>query len=100
MTFSEFSGDPWDRRLKSVQVGDLKLILADRGPAELYDLAADPGETNDIAPRSPFATELLMQTLRRALWRNATILEGFGGTEAASLDPDTVEFLRALGYLR
>jgi arylsulfatase A-like enzyme len=51
--------------------GDHKLILdlAD-GEKELYDLAADPGETTDISSQNPRVTYELEQSLRG--WMDAT----------------------------
>ena len=91
----DFDFAPFDRRLKSVQVGDMKLIEADRGPVELYDLGADPGETRNLAAERP---DLVAELRQR--------LEAFAGewtpaatTEEPILDEETREALRALGYL-
>ena len=37
----------------AVREGDLKLVRLKDQPDELYDLAADPGETTDLADRRP-----------------------------------------------
>jgi arylsulfatase A-like enzyme len=39
--------------------GDWKLIVRQKGPAELYDLAADPFETRDLATDQPAVVERL-----------------------------------------
>lgn len=48
--------------LKSVRRDGLKLIYG-RGPVELFDLAADPGEQHDLSAVMPEAAELLRRDL-------------------------------------
>lgn len=84
-----------DRRW-SVRVGDRKAVFnVTRGSARLFDLAADPGETRDLAPARPEA----LQPLRRQLeeWRGVVpepeipFEQRFTSAE--------LERLQALGYL-
>ncbi len=89
----EFDFAPFLRRLKSIQVGNLKLIASENGEAELYDLARDPGERVDLARQRPEDVERL----------RAQLLEWSGGWEPrrgdeAAIDDETREALRALGY--
>jgi len=78
--------------------GTLKLIHDPRfGATELYDLGADPGETEDLSPRRPVTTELLRQFLYRWL-RDLDRGTPDGGAEAA-LSAEDEEALRALGYV-
>jgi arylsulfatase A len=52
----------------AVRAGDLKLIeWYGDGRTELYDLAADPGETRDLAPTRPAEVERLRRRLQE--WR-------------------------------
>jgi len=52
----------------AVRVGDMKLIeWFEDGRVELYDLASDPGETDDLSAAMPEATEQLRATLNA--WR-------------------------------
>lgn len=76
--------------LHAFRNGPLKLIDAPR--PELYDLAADPLEAHDLAPREPEAVARLRQALQavRARARPASI---------AVLDGASEERLRALGYV-
>jgi choline-sulfatase len=77
--------------LKGLRSSDFKLIDAPR--RELYDLRADPGETRDLAKQGGVAMAELERLMARVEAR----------PEAASApaiqDADTVEALRALGYV-
>jgi arylsulfatase A-like enzyme len=90
----DFDFTPFDRRLKSIQVGSIKLVTSDRGETELFDLDADPGEARNLAALQPELVERLRTRL--VAWSEA------GGPvrtgEAPELDPETREALRALGY--
>ncbi len=80
----------------SVRTVDRKLIAHRDGSApELYDLVEDPRERVDIASERPEEVTELVGMLRR--WR-----AGLSATEAeaASLDEETLEGLRSLGYLQ
>jgi arylsulfatase A-like enzyme len=66
----------------------------------LFDLDADPGEQRDLAAEDPMRALLLAQTARMQAGLDRRLLEqlGSGGTE--ELDADTIEQLKALGYLQ
>jgi len=61
---------------------------------QLYDLEADPGEARDLAGENPEQLAAMQRIFRR--WRNGLhpILSG-----ATAVDQETVDSLRALGYL-
>jgi hypothetical protein len=75
--------------------GSLKLVSPSQGDGEFYDLAADPGESNDLAKTRPrLAAEL--STRLDALLERTELRK----VMAAELDESTRERLRALGYLK
>jgi choline-sulfatase len=66
-----------------------------RGSEELYDLSVDPGEKQNIADKSP---ELIAMFRRELKERRRQRLDMDIGQ--AQLNEDTIEVLRALGYVR
>jgi choline-sulfatase len=87
--FSSFGWSP----LHSVETRRYKYV--DAPVPELYDLAADLGETNNIASQQPAMIAVLKQELQRRLALGATA----GGSEQSSeLSAETIEKLRSLGY--
>lgn len=71
--------------------------------AELYDLAADPGERRNLAAERPRITEALARATgeeeaRRAELR-ALLLSGDSAGRPAEMDEELREKLKALGYL-
>jgi arylsulfatase A-like enzyme/Tfp pilus assembly protein PilF len=79
--------------LTAIRDGKLKYIDAPR--PELFDLAQDPGETNDLQGRHP-DEELLAGELA-AFRADAESTSSAGAS--SDLDPETEEKLRSLGYL-
>jgi arylsulfatase A-like enzyme/cytochrome c-type biogenesis protein CcmH/NrfG len=76
--------------LRAWREGRYKYIRAPR--PELYDVAADPGEADDLAARQPDVLQKMASALERAL-------DTFGDSAAhRALEPDAAERLRALGY--
>jgi arylsulfatase A-like enzyme/Flp pilus assembly protein TadD len=77
--------------LRSVRHGDFKLIAAPR--PELYDLATDPGESENLVGRDRDKVREL-----RVLLAAAEALPAVAASATAD-DPETLDALRALGYL-
>ena len=71
------------------------MIASDRDEHELYDLAADPGETVDLAPGRPDDVARLRERL--AIWVRAE--SRAPGTFEPVADPEAIEALRELGYV-
>jgi len=92
----------WKRHLKAVIYGSDKLIWASDGEHELYDLAEDPEERQNLiaspemAPKVDALTSLIDSLIARYRMEAAGNVKP-GGPE---LDEETMEALKALGYIR
>lgn len=94
--FPRLDASRFDRPLRSIRVGDSKLILGRDGRRELYDLAADPGELYDLSSLQPGLADDLEQRLLAELgpWP-----EPAQGSTPGALAGEVRERLEALGYL-
>jgi len=83
--------------LRSIIVGDYRLITASDGSAELYNLVSDPLEKSDLARQHPVVVTELLETLN-ALERAAPTFE-----HSTRLPPPPdeamLEHLKGLGYV-
>lgn len=71
------------------------------GESRLYDLAADPAEERDLAGERPLQTRWLERALRAQRALDLRLRASLGaGAQEEKLDPETVDKLRALGYLQ
>ena len=90
-------GEKFRRTLNATYSGDLKLIQSSLGQKELYDVAADPAEsTNLVDVRLGSAAELAAQL---SAWDERTQVFNGKAEAAASMSPEMLERLRALGYI-
>jgi hypothetical protein len=89
-------GDFFDRDLRAVVAGPLKLISSSRGEVELFDLAADPGELENLAAAEPERAAALGERLAAIVRARPPL---YDPDARADLSPETEEALRALGYL-
>ncbi len=79
-----------------LRVGGWKLVVAEEeGRRELYDLAADPGETVDLSAREPERAARLARRLADLLAERAR-----GGDAEDTVDEDGLRRLEALGYTK
>jgi len=74
--------------------GTLKTIVNVNGSVESYDVAADPGETRNLAPSAD--SRRMAQDI--AEWRRS--LRGMAAAPARAIDPEMLRRLRALGYVQ
>ncbi len=80
--------------------GNWKLISKDESPDQLFDLAADPGETKDVASERPDVLASLRADLDAWYARHPAILKGGGDASAGGPDAATREQLKNLGYVQ
>lgn len=87
--------EAYDRRLWAVQNGDMKLIEGSDGSRSLYDLAADPDETSNLATKRLDTFEELTSSLQN--WK-----ESLPQTKASKvgMNEQTKQRLEELGYLQ
>jgi arylsulfatase A-like enzyme/Tfp pilus assembly protein PilF len=92
-TFYPFSSFGWNP-LRGLESARYHYIEAPK--AELYDLQADPEERHNLAGEQPAVAAVLKDKLSQMLARNAPAARRAQGPE---LSPETIEKLRALGYM-
>jgi arylsulfatase A-like enzyme len=89
----------------AVRWGTLKLVVneePDTAPAdrfELYDLARDSGETDDLSERRPETVEYLWMESRARRAAEEAVRLRLGAGREVDLPPADREALRALGYV-
>ena len=86
-----------DYRLRCIRSRDSKLIWNENRPAELYNLAQDPGETNNLAESHADTQRDLMGLLTRSFDKMGKSKEYF---MFESTDREALERLRSLGYIK
>jgi arylsulfatase A-like enzyme len=85
-------------KLQTVIDGDLKLIRdLDTHGVSLFDLAADPGEMNDIAGERPADVERMVALLDATLGSHTVVQDPMGLPK--NVDTATKDRLRQLGYI-
>jgi arylsulfatase A-like enzyme len=87
---------PWKRRLRALIEGRQKLIWGSDGRHELYDLATDPGESQNLFERQPEDASRRLGALDE-LYASLQVCEI--GAPPPEFSPEQVERLRALGYV-
>ncbi len=91
-----FDPAPYARTLRAVYRDDFKLIAGSDDRFGLYDLAADPGESNDLSAQRPDLLEEMRGLLRR--WTRSFDKIDLGAGKRWEMSPDERRRLRALGY--
>lgn len=94
----EFDPAPWLRQLRSLVVGERKLIWATGGSRELFDLAADPLETHDLAGQQPEVALSMNGALEQYYAALAHCLPQ--EPVETPLTPEQRDILKGLGYVK
>lgn len=89
-------GDDFDRSLATGIRWPWKLTRDSRGPHQLYRLDDDPGEASDLASSRGAQADALVRELERA---RSTLSPPPQRATPDDVSPETVESLRALGYI-
>jgi len=84
------------RGLRSLHEGNWKFIWGTDGRHELYDLAKDPLETNDLVTQLPEQAKAMESRLQAMLDEMPQVGDA---EETGELDAETRDQLRALGYI-
>jgi arylsulfatase A-like enzyme len=93
--------DDADAEVYALRSGRYKVIRNEQEDTiELYDLAADAAEHENLAAKEPLRTRLLLQHLLLQRHHNRIALARAGGKRRDAIDADTMRALRALGYLQ
>ena len=79
--------------LRSMRTGTWKLVLAPR--PELYDLATDPGELNNVIARHPAEAD----QLQKKIWEVSGVSAKTEKVTTAPVDDQTRQELASLGYV-
>ena len=87
-------GNMWARPQTSWTSAGWKLIVREGAPAQLYEVASDPGELRALAASRPEELARLQAELEAVELGMTALRRG----EAAALDPRTREVLSGLGY--
>lgn len=94
-------GKPWSARFNRVRravfEGRHKYIHSSDGRHELYDLAADPGETRNLLDSEPEVAARLAETLKQFLSRRPEAPQ-FGPT-GPPLSDEELRLMATLGYI-
>ena len=93
------SESPYFGGRQAVAMGGYHLITGDEeGMAELYNLANDPLEQNNLVKIEGNRAEVLLRYVDT--WREKVAAFSYAGEEAASVGDETLEQLKSLGYVQ
>jgi len=88
----------WDRPRYALRDERFKLIYDTRtGAEELYDLSADPGETQDVRSREPIRAAYYREALHH--WVAGLARVRRASSENVTLTREQCENLKSLGYI-
>jgi len=82
---------------RAIYHGSTKFVWSSLGRHELFDLDADPSETDNLIDRQPALTEEMLADLERFF--DALPPAPELQVEDTTVDPETIEALKGLGYV-
>jgi arylsulfatase A-like enzyme len=91
-------GNFWGPPILSWRQGHYKLIIKPHRQLRLYNLAVDPGESNDLRKAEAARVRTMFGDMRLAMQVMAAQTKG--EDLEADLTPEQLERLRSLGYVR
>lgn len=91
---------PWDRRIAAIRTENRKWIAGSDGRNEAYDLQTDSGELRDLSTLDAGVPPGFDDLARRLAAKRSAWLVDRTGVAPATVDPETLERLRSLGYVR
>lgn len=98
--YPNFDASQYDRRIRSVQFGDNKLIWSSNGKNELYNITDDPGELNNIVDLESQRTERMRKVLFEWFYRIKSDAISRSDYKEKIKDEELKKHLRSLGYIR
>jgi len=93
----------YKRRLRAIIMNNMKLIWGSDGNHELYDLAKDPEENENLIDKKNYlkVKQEMMKVLKNMVSKNDHNTNDYSNlTEKKAIDKNTIEELKALGYVR
>ncbi len=96
LEYPDWDPSPYERQLRSLRLGDSKLLWRSGGGNSLFDLADDPLEGVDLTPTDPTLASRLEGLLTHWISLGE---DGEAGEVADELSDEQLEWLQDLGYL-
>jgi arylsulfatase A-like enzyme len=91
-------GHRFDRIARRIRVGEYAFIESSSGEQRLFHPALDPGETHDLIAERPEVAS--MARARLAAWLLDTPEARSSSRDPLTIDAETLQNLRALGYVQ
>jgi hypothetical protein len=90
-------GHRFDRVLRTIRLGEHRYFQGSNGEERLFHITLDPRETTDLIGERPELAAAARASLEQ--WLESTPAAKRPGEPSQLADPDTLDNLRALGYV-